>query len=187
MKKKNELEFVIDAKNRATADRMAATILKDNPNVLGYDCVCIGETEPERTQLSLTSDDLLNQYNEIEIDNPIIDNYKNLFYTLNDICKTVETEGVAYLSRDNSFDSDLLKAIQNSVSFKMTQNQFAQYINSLNDSEIGYVEFTNDADDIKLLNHMRDLLETQFEIEMQLELETEAMLDGFEQEDDIER
>lgn len=36
-----EVRFVIEAKNRATADRMVKAMLKDAPNIKEYDGVCI--------------------------------------------------------------------------------------------------------------------------------------------------
>lgn len=37
----NEWSFVVTAPNRATADRMASTILSNNPNVVEWDSICI--------------------------------------------------------------------------------------------------------------------------------------------------
>lgn len=36
-----EISFVIEAKNRATADRMVKALLKDATNIKGGNCICI--------------------------------------------------------------------------------------------------------------------------------------------------
>lgn len=40
-KEETEIRFVIEAKNRATADRMITTMLKDAPNIKECSGICI--------------------------------------------------------------------------------------------------------------------------------------------------
>lgn len=43
LEEETDVNFVIEAKNRATADRMVRAMLKDAPNVVEYSGICIDD------------------------------------------------------------------------------------------------------------------------------------------------